>query len=336
MTDFLNKEDKTFRAEFKGDKIHGYDSTFYNQQGFTERIFFTNTKGKIFNDRTFEYDSVNVHGDWVGRKKIMKDTIREIHIREIHYDNNFVTNNGIFYQGILSTGEFSENTFSFTKNQNLIFLTRATDWDNQFGFLSSKKFGLFTESIPLNVIDTIYNGAISPAGNKIIFCAKKKNDEQIWLLERDKDNWSEPFNLTEYSNMVGGYFYWLTESELFFYTPHNKGDIVQGKLEDKKLTIIDSLPNLNTESGTEFSPYVDKEKRFIIFTRYIEGDTTQQGFFISYNLADSNSPQWSSPKKLNGLPYGWNAYFINSESQFLYTNGDDIISIPSTILNLKI
>ncbi len=281
MTDYLNQEGKTFRAEFKGDKIHGYDSTFYNNQGFEKRIFFTNTKGKIYNDRTFEYDSVNMHDDWVMRKKIRKDTIREIHIREIYYDSSFVTADGIFYQGILSTGELSENSFSFTKNQDLIFQTRTADWDNQFGFLATKENGLFTASIPLAVIDTIYNGAISPDGNKIIYCIKRQNAEQIWLLERDKGNWTEPLNLTERSNIDGGYFYWLTDKDLFFHTPNKNGNIVQGKLEGKKLTITDSLANLNTESGTEFSPYVDKEKRFIIFTRYLEGNISQQGFFIT-------------------------------------------------------
>ncbi|MBT8234160.1 MAG: hypothetical protein HKO66_14285 [Saprospiraceae bacterium] len=336
MTDFLNHEDKTFRAEFKGDKIHGYDSTFYTKQGFTKRIFFTNTKGKVFNDRTFKYDSINNYDDWVGRKKIMNDSVMEIQIRETYYDSNFVTKNGIFYQGILSTGELSENVFSFTKDQKQFFQTRTSDWDNQFGYLSKKINGLFTESIPFTVLDTIYNGAISPNGNKIIFCLKKQKGPQVWLMEKDEDNWLEPFNLTQHSKIKGGYFYWLSDNELFFYTPENNGDIVQGKLENNHLTIIDSLPNLNTKSGTEFSPYVDKDKRFIVFTRYIEGDTAQQGFFISYNLGDFSSPEWSSPEKLTRLPYGWNAYFINSESQFLYTNGDDIISVPSTVLNLKI
>ena len=53
MTDNLNMEGKTYRAEFKGDAVHGYDSTFYTKEGFVERIFFTNIKGKVFNDRQF-------------------------------------------------------------------------------------------------------------------------------------------------------------------------------------------------------------------------------------------------------------------------------------------
>ena len=86
MTDFLNESGKTISAEFKGTEVHGYDSTFYTEEGFVSRIFFTNNKGKIFNDRSFTYDSVNVFGDWVIRNKVMNDTIREIQIRQIEYD----------------------------------------------------------------------------------------------------------------------------------------------------------------------------------------------------------------------------------------------------------
>ena len=58
MIDNLNKDKKTYRAAFIGDKLHGYDSTFYTKEGFEKRIFFTNTKGKVFNDRIFKYDSI--------------------------------------------------------------------------------------------------------------------------------------------------------------------------------------------------------------------------------------------------------------------------------------
>lgn len=336
MTDDLNQLGKTYRATFKGDKVHGYDSTFYTKDGFQKRIFFTNTKGKIFNDRTFMYDSVNTNFDWVIRKKIMDDTIRKQHFREVHYDSNFVSVNGVFYEGVLSTGELSENSISFTKNEDLIFQTRTADWDNQFGFLSYKKNGVFGESIRLKILDTIYNGAISPEGDKIIHSIKKDGSEQIMLLKRSNDSWSEKINLSESSNIEGGYFYWRTENELYFYTPENGGDIVQGELVNDRLIVTDYLKDLNTSSGTEFSPYVDKEKRFIIFTRYLEGDEAQQGFFVSYNLADFDSPNWSKPKKLVMLPYGWNAYIINSGRQFIYSNGDDIKSVPLKNLKLQI
>ncbi|MEM6800568.1 MAG: hypothetical protein AAF696_04140 [Bacteroidota bacterium] len=334
MTDFLNEEGKTKRAEFKGDKVHGYDSTFYTKEGFPKRIFFTNTKGKVFNDRQFEYNSINEWGDWISRKKIMNDTIREIHIREVYYDDTFTTHDHIFYPNILSTENWSENVFSFTENEGTIFQSRTKDWENQRAFIATKTQGLFTESIPL-AIDSIYNGAISPSGGKIIYSSKSKGKEQIWLIEKNDTEWSEPINISKSNNLKGGYFHWWSEEELFFYIPHENGNIVQAKLQHNQLSITDSLSQLNTAEGTEFSPYVDKNKSFLIFTRYLEGDSLQQGFFITYNQNTLEEPEWSAPKKLPSLAYGWNAYLIDDNKRFLYTDGEDIKSVAAATLKLQ-
>ncbi len=336
MIDNLNKDKKTYRAAFIGDKLHGYDSTFYTKDGFEKRIFFTNTKGKVLNDRIFKYDSINNNGNWVERKKIMQDTIRELHKREVYYDNNFVSDNGKFYEGIVSTGELSENVINFSADESVMFLTRTSDWTDQLAYIAYAKNGLFTETIRIEELDTVYNGAISPNGDKIIYSIRKEDDEEIWLISKENSQWSNKVNLTEASNIRGGYFYWLSETEIYFYQNKNRGDIVQGEINKGNLTIRDSLSILNTKAGTEFSPFVDREKRFLIYSRYEEGNKSNQGFFISYNEGGFNNPKWSIPKKLSMLPYGWSAHIINDGSQFIYTNGEDIYSVPTKELKLEI
>lgn len=336
MKDNLNKQKKTYRAEFIGNKTHGYDSTFYTKEGFEKRIFFTNTKGKVFNDRRFVYDSVNKYDDWVVRKKIMEDTIREIQIREVYYDDRFTSKDGKYYEGIVSTGELSENVISFSKDQSVMFVTRTSDWTDQSAFIANYTNGLFTETVPINELDSIYNGAIAPSGNKIIYSVRNENQEGIYLIEKVGDRWSNIINLTASSGIEGGYFYWLTESEIYFQSKTNKGDIVQATLENDTLVIQDYLSTLNTKNGTEFSPYVDADKRYMIFTRYVEGDNSNQGFFVSYNQNNFSSPKWSIPTKLTMLPYGWSAFIINNETQFVYTNGEDFFCIPMEKLKLNI
>ncbi len=336
MKDNLNKDKKTYRAAFIGDKLHGYDSTFYTKEGFEKRIFFTNTKGKMFNDRIFDYDSLNRNGDWIERKKIMKDTIREIHKREVYYDDNYVSNNGKFYEGIASTGELSENVINFSADESVMFLTRTSDWTDQLAYIAYSKNGLFTETTRFEELDTVYNGAISPNGDKILYSVRKENNEEIWLISKENSQWSNKTNLTEESNIEGGYFYWFSDKEIYFYQSKNNGDIVIGEINNGKLSITDSLNILNTKAGTEFSPFVDKEKRFIIYSRYEEGNVLNQGFFVSYNQGNFNNPNWSNPKKLSMLPYGWSPYIINDGTQFIYTDGEDIYSIPIADLKLDI
>ena len=217
-----------------------------------------------------------------------------------------------------------------------MFLTRTSDWINQSPFIANLKNGLLTETIPFKELDSIYNGAISPSGNKIIYSIRKGNQEEIYLIKKIGDKWTNKRNLTKSSGIEGGYFYWLTESKIFFQIKLNEGDIVQTKLENDTLIVEDYLSTLNTVNGTEFSPYVDSDMRYIIFTRYEEGAKSNQGFFVSYNENDFDNPKWSIPMKLTMLPYGWSAYVENITNQFLYTDGDDIFSIPMTKLKLNI
>ncbi|MDX1314848.1 MAG: hypothetical protein R3356_05045, partial [Eudoraea sp.] len=242
----------------------------------------------------------------------------------------------MFYPGVISTGEWTENTYSFTSDEKTIFLTRTTEWDMQSGHLSTMNHGIFTETKPLTGLDSIYNGAISPDGNLIIYTVKSPQQESIWLLRKTNGEWSQRSNLTEQTGVQGGYFHWFSNSEIYFYIPDNNGDIVKGVLDKGVLIIQDRLPILNTERATEFSPYVDKEKRFILFTRYLEGDAGQQGFFVSYNLGNFEIPRWSEPEKLETLPYGWNGVLINEQTQFLYTDGNDIKSLSAENLGLPL
>ncbi|MBT8305633.1 MAG: hypothetical protein KJN85_01720 [Maribacter sp.] len=336
MIDNLNKDKKTYRAEFIGDRTHGYDSTFYTKEGFVERVFFTNTKGKVFNDRTFNYDSINDNSDWIVRKKIMQDSIREVHMREVYYDKHYTSQDGKFYDGIISTGELSENVINFSADESIAFLTRTSSWTEQSAFIAHSKNGIFTETIPIEELDRIYNGAISPNADKIIYSIRENEHENIWLIRRENGKWANKTNLTRASGIEGGYFYWLNDQEIYFYQSDNKGDIRLMELSEGKLSIKDSLISLNTPNGTEFSPYVEKKKQFMIFTRYEEGNALNQGFFVSYNLGDFDNPQWSKPEKLAMLPYGWSAYILNDGNQFIYTDGEDIRSMPLEHLKLDI
>jgi len=336
MIDNLNSKGKTYRATFIGDTTHGYDSTFYTKEGFEKRIFFTNVKGKVYNDRYFEYDSINEYGDWTYRRKIMNDSVVEYHKREVYYDSNFTSETGQFYQSVISSHSWDENVFSFTEDEAIVFFTRTKDWDNQFAYLSESEDGLFTLPKRMTSLDTIYNGAISPDGRKILYTTKNEDQETTWLIEDENGEWSNRVNLTETSGIQAGYFNWLNNEDIFFYVPDNNGDIVEGKLKGDKLMITNALEMLNTKEATEFSPFVDRQKKFIIFTRYLEGDVSQQGFFISHNENTFDNPKWTSPKKIKKLPYGWSAYITKDYSRFLYSDGIDIRSVALDTLDLKL
>ncbi|MEM6516539.1 MAG: hypothetical protein AAF688_10185 [Bacteroidota bacterium] len=240
-----------------------------------------------------------------------------------------------FFERIISLPDFTENVISFTKDEQVLFLTRTLDWDLQSAFISIQHNNKFKELKPLLGLDSIYNGAISPDGDKIIYSIKTEGLSEIWLVKNENDKWAEPVSITQTSNVEGGYFNWRSSDEVYFQISHNNGDIAKGKLKNGILSIVDDLTELNT-SATEFSPYIDKKERFIIFTRFLEGDVSQQGFFISYKSRSGIDKNWTTPTKLKMLPYGWGAYILEDSGVFLFCDGEDIKYCPIEKLALKI
>jgi hypothetical protein len=334
MVDNLNREGKTYRAEFIGDKSHGFDSTFYTSEGLVKRVFFTNNKGKVFNDRSFQYDSILPQGEWIFREKVMQDTVVDLQHRELKYDHSFASDlRQVYYPGVLSLAQWGESSLSFSQDEKTIFFTRTKGWEKQIPYLSLNSNGVFSEPKRLEILGEIYNGALSPKGDKIIFSIKENGIETIWLSRRVSDQWQAPINLSATSKLNGGYFYWQNEQDLFFTLPENNSDLVQAKLIGDQLTIVDSLNVLNTPEGTEFSPYVHPQKKFIIFTRYSGEDVIKNGFYISYFRDEA----WSEPEKIQGLShaYGWSPYLDLTTAQLIYTDGEDFRTCPLERLKIE-
>ncbi len=234
----------------------------------------------------------------------------------------------------ISLKELDENSISFTEDGSTAFLTRGRDWQKQIGYLLFYEEGKLNHSRSLlKQLDTIYNGAISPSGDKIIYCQRNEEETEIWLVKRKDDSIIQKINLTEQTGITGGYFNWRSQNEIYFYTDINNGDLVKGRLQNDQLSIMDTLKSINTIKGTEFSPFIDSQSRYLIFTRYMEGNKDQQGFFISYNNGDHQNPVWDSPVKIELLPYGWGAFI--KDDLFYYTDGTDIYFIPVDKLGLK-
>ncbi|MEL6864062.1 MAG: hypothetical protein AAFP19_06575 [Bacteroidota bacterium] len=340
------------------DQAFQYQLTYFFDGGQPYRSLELDSLGNILKDRIYLYDeqgkqidtpyleleartmeghwvndSLAPNGDWLVRRKIVQDTLSEWQIREFYYDDDAFQNE-VFYPAILSTKKFSENVFSFAQEERLLFQTKTLDWENQFGYLSVKKDGLYTEPKLIEALDTFYNGAINPSGDQIIYTLRKKDGERLFLLKKQEDGWTEKIEILSTPELQGGYFYWLTDTELFFYTPKNNGDLIQGKLVSDRLVITDELAALNTSKGTEFSPFVDRDRQFIIFARYLEGEESQQGFFISFYLRARGPSKWSRPQKINALPYGWNPYITKDGRRFLYTDGENIQCVPMKDLKL--
>lgn len=240
-----------------------------------------------------------------------------------------------FYPELISTGVLEQNYLSFTYDESVVFWTAGNDWQKQLPFLAKKVNGRYTKAERLQVLDTIYNGAISPSGRQILYTVRQDDETSTWLSQQKEGQWLPGINLTEQSGIKAGYFQWYTEKELYLYTPENEGDLAMGRLVRKQLEIEPLPAPINTPRGTEFSPFVGPKKQFLIFTRYLESEPAQQGFFYSHNLGSESEPKWSPPQKIEALPYGWGANLSRDGRTFYFTDGLDIFAIPFSSLGIR-
>ena len=240
-----------------------------------------------------------------------------------------------FYPELISTSVLEQNCLSFTQDESVVFWTAGNDWEKQLPFLAKKVNGRFTQAQRLVELDTIYNGAISPSGQRILYTVRQGEETSTWLSQQSEGQWLPDINLTKQSGIKAGYFQWYTEKELYLYTPENEGDLARATLEGEELSISRFPGPFNTAEGTEFSPYMGPKKQFLIFTRYLEGEKSQQGFFYSHNLGSESEPKWSLPQKIETLPYGWGADLSRDGRTFYFTDGLDIFAIPYSSLGIR-
>lgn len=329
----------SINTDISADAPYQTTYTYYNTSNQLVRLITVDSTGRHLMDLyTGSWDKLEKDSDSklprtpVKKQQLTKNIAGKIRFLDTNEDN-YIHNN-TFFPEIISKSNIDESSVSFTRDGKTIFFTRTENWTDQTPFLGKKIDGVFQVVDTVKAIGTIYNGAISRDGSQLLYSVKTDSTEVIWWIQKEGEQWGAAVNLSTSSGIYGGYFYWIDAQNILFYVNEENGNIVKGQLSDGRLVITDKLEVLNTEAGTEFSPFISPDQRYLIFTRYTPGDVAQQGFFISYNRAKKGW-NWTTPEKITTLEYGWSATVMADQSQFIYTNGIDVKAVPLQSLGLK-
>ena len=212
------------------------------------------------------------------------------------------------------------------KDGSTAFFSAYREWDAQVPFLLTNG-----QVHPIPELDTIYNGVISSSGDQILYAVRGSDYTELYWTQRVKSGWASPTNLTEKTGISGGYFSWFNEDIVYFYVPENRGDLVIGSIEKGELSILERIDEVNSEH-IEFSPFVGPNHSYLLFTRYVEGDESQQGIMYSQNIGTPKSPKWDHPQLIEEISYGWGAFVFNDH--LYYTDGSNILKFPIEQLSI--
>lgn len=208
---------------------------------------------------------------------------------------------------------------SFTEDGQTLYFTQTVDnkWGkSQLGFTSSFSDGKWSKPQKIEFADSLYNMSISPDGNRVLFCIKGRT----WISQKEKSNWFKPKDLNSLYDFSfdGGYYHILNDYSFYFSSVeddemHPYDDIYYVPFKDGQYQKPERLnANINTEA-TEFSPWVNKERTVLIFTRYDGSSDANTGVYIS-RFEDNT---WQKAQKIEELKYGWGV-FVREDTRTLY------------------
>lgn len=217
----------------------------------------------------------------------------------------------ILVPGFISTG-LNERDFALSQDGNEIFYTMQSPRGYFQTILYSKKNRQGTwskpEVAPFAGKYSDLEPAFSVDGKKIFFSSNRPltgtaiKDFDIWVVEREGNNWGKPKNLGSPVNTSANEFYpSVTKTGNLYFTAAYKSsvggeDIVVSKWEDGKYKEPVSLDSAVNSKADEFNAFVSPNEDFVIFSSYGRKDDMGRGdLYMSYKNA---SGQWQPAKNL--------------------------------------
>ena len=218
----------------------------------------------------------------------------------------------LFAEGIITEQANDELFITFTPNMNTLFFTKRVSGGTFTIHFSEKKNGTWTTPKIASFSGKFKDqGAfISPDGKKLFFYSnrplqgdKPKEDNDIWMVKKTKNGWSEPENLglPVNSNLneahpsvdrKGNLYFWILEETAGGF---GKSDILVSKFVNGKYEKPENVGNVINSEYYESSAYISPDGKFMIFCRDdVPGDLGKADIYISY----FRQGNWTKPVHL--------------------------------------
>lgn len=241
----------------------------------------------------------------------------------------------LFAEGLISTTENDELFITFTPDMKRLYFSKREAGgfftihfsENNNGVWSNPQVapfsGKFKDQAPF----------ISPDGKKLFFYSNRplqgdtpKADNDIWMVKKTKNGWSEPenlglpinSNLNEAHPSVdkqGNLYFWILEETSGSF---GHSDIFISKFINGKYQKPENAGNVINSEYYESSAYISPNGNFIIFCRDdVPGDLGKADIYISY----FQQGNWTKPKHLgagiNSSVYDF-APIISPDKKYLF------------------
>ncbi len=242
-----------------------------------------------------------------------------------------------FFATNIAPEGFEETSPSLTADGKTMVFARHTDWVHKVPFIAHLREGQWHKT-QLQFVDTIYNLAISPQGHRIVYSTfEEQGDKEIrkaFFVDKVKDLWSTPREITSLANISAGYFQIMASGRLYFFARQPKigiyfADPIGDKGYGTPVWLSDAVGLPNSDSFDAFlNP---EENKLVVSQAYSQKKFPDRGEIGMYYY-EKVGEQWKRIKRLP-LGYGWGA-LITPDRKFVFVRNEDIQYIPLDALNI--
>ena len=170
--------------------------------------------------------------------------------------------------------------------------------------------------------------AISPDGSKFFFVASEhdgKNNNDIWIMNRQADGWGKPAKLGENINTdVSETFPSITNDGTLYFSRASENPrvehIYRSRLINGHYTKAEKLPD-NVNSGkSQFNAFVAPDESYLIIPIYGREDSVGSiDYYITYR---NDNDEWSEPinmgEKINTAGANEYSAYVSRDGKYLF------------------
>jgi len=248
----------------------------------------------------------------------------------------------IFQPGVISVEGYSEGSPGITADGQTMVFTRYKSYGKQVPYIATKtRDSWYVERWP--VIDTLYNLAISPDGERIVYKVRTEDEEKVsyatYQVDRSGEEWGSPRMLPGPLFANAGYFRIARDGTLYMYINNAAGNDKGIYLAEPDGTGSYQSPEwlsdaVSPHSSTTYTPIPNADETKLIVNRAgLAGRSEEllgpRGLFLHQKHGD----QWDAGVSVTGIPYTYYAT-VTSDDRLIFVENGDLYQIPLSATNI--
>jgi hypothetical protein len=248
----------------------------------------------------------------------------------------------VFQPGVISSAEYSEGSPGITADGQTMVFTRYKSYGKQVPYIATKtRDSWYVERWP--VIDTLYNLAISPDGDRIVYKVRREAAGEVsyatYQVDRSGEGWGRPRQLPGPLFANAGYFRIARDGTLYMYINNAAGNDKGIYLAEPDGTGSYQSPEwlsdaVSPHSSTTYTPIPNADETKLIVNRAgLAGKSEEllgpRGLFLHQKHGD----QWDAGVPVTGIPYTYYA-MVTPDDHLIFVEDGDLYQIPLSATNI--